>query len=254
MPTRRKVTETIEEAYKIQVLQMKRELNVDADDVNVTTDIWSSRNVGSYIGVTGQWVSKENGELKIRCLAVRSMSGSHTGENIDTYLKKVFDEYGISTKVFVILRDNASNVARAMIIGGYTTYGCFAHTEQLCLVKVYESQRATKDVVHRIRKIVAHFHRSGKATEELHRIQASLNLPKHKLIQDVETRWNSTYYMLKRFIEQRAAISLYLEDNDTSFGPLSGNDWKLAMALCTIFSTFEEVVFSTCFSFVTHIF
>ena len=35
------------------------------------------------------------------------------------------------------------------------------------LFKVYENQRATKDVVHRIRKIVAHFHRSGKATEEL---------------------------------------------------------------------------------------
>ena len=57
MPTRRKVTETIEEAYKLQVLQIKKELNVDADDVNVTTDIWSSRNVGSYIGVTGQWAS-----------------------------------------------------------------------------------------------------------------------------------------------------------------------------------------------------
>ena len=84
MPAQRKVTETIEEAYKLQVLQIKKELNVDADDFNVTTDIWSSRNVGSYIGVTRQWASKSNGELKIRCLAVRSMSGSHTGENIDT--------------------------------------------------------------------------------------------------------------------------------------------------------------------------
>ena len=84
MPTQRKVTETIEEAYKLQVLQIKKEFNVDADDVNVTTDIWSSRNVGNYIGVTGQWASKSNDELKIRCLAVWSMSGSHTGENIDT--------------------------------------------------------------------------------------------------------------------------------------------------------------------------
>ena len=33
MPTRRKLTETIEEAYKLQVLQIKKELNVDADDV-----------------------------------------------------------------------------------------------------------------------------------------------------------------------------------------------------------------------------
>lgn len=153
-----------------------------------------------------------------------------------SYLKVVFNEYGISTKVFVILRDNASNMARAMFIGRYTTYGCFAHSEQLCLAKVYENQRATRDVVHRIRNIVSHFHRSGKATEELHLIQASLNLPQHKLIQDVETRWNSTYYMLKRFIEQRPAISQYLEDQDTSFRPLNGNEWKLAMAMTTVFS------------------
>ena len=128
-----------------------------------------------------------------------------------------------------------------MIIGGYTTYSCFPHSEQLCLVKVYESLRATRDVVHRIQQIVAHFHRSGKATEELHCIQASLNLPQHKLIQGVKTRWNSTYYMIKHFIEQHPAISQYLEDNDTSLSPLNGNEWKLAMA--TIFSTFEEVRF-----------
>ena len=92
-------------------------------------------------------------------------------ESIDTYLKTVLTEYGISTKVFVILQDNASNMARAMLIGGYTTYDCFAHTEQLCLVKVYENQRATRDVVSRIHKIVAYFHRSGKAMEELRHTQ-----------------------------------------------------------------------------------
>ena len=241
MPTRRKVTETIEEAYKLQFQQIKKEFNEDADFVNVTTDIWSSRNMGSYIGVTGQWSSKATGELKIRCLAVRCMSGSHTGENIDAYLKTVFNEYGISAKVFVILRDNASNMARAMRVGGYTTYGCFAHSEQLCLTKVYENQRATNDMVHRVRKIVAHFHKSAKGTEELQKIQVSLNLPQHKLIQDVETRWNSTYYMLKRIIEQRASISQYLEDHDVSVRPLDGNDWKLAKALTTVFHTFEKV-------------
>ena len=49
--------------------------------------------------------------------------------------------------------------------------------------------------------------------------------------------------MIKRFIEQRPAISQYLEDNDTSLNPLNGNEWKLAMAMTTIFSTFEEVRF-----------
>ena len=85
--------------------------------------------------------------------------------------------------------------------------------------KVYENQRATNDMVHRVRKIVAYFHKSAKGTEELQKIQVSLNLPQHKLIQDMETRWNSTYYMLKRIIEQRASISQYLEDHNVSVRP-----------------------------------
>ena len=94
---------------------------------------------------------------------------------------------------------------------------------------------------HCVRKIVSHFHKSSKATEELRQIQTLLNLPQHKLIQDVETRWNSSYYMLKRIIEQRAAISQYLGDYKGIVAFLDGNDWKLAKALTTVFQTFEEV-------------
>lgn len=36
--------------------------------------------------------------------------------------------------------------------------------------------------------------------------QVLLELPKHKLIQDVSTRWNSTYDMFSRYIEQQPAV------------------------------------------------
>ncbi|XP_040192700.1 E3 SUMO-protein ligase ZBED1-like [Rana temporaria] len=39
-----------------------------------------------------------------------------------------------------------------------------------------------------------------------------LKLPKHKLINDVPTRWNSTYDMLERYLEQQAAIYSALTD------------------------------------------
>ena len=37
-----------------------------------------------------------------------------------------------------------------------------------------------------------------------------LNIYQHKLIQQVETRWNSVYYMLSRYIEQEEAVKLTL--------------------------------------------
>ncbi|KAI4791001.1 hypothetical protein KUCAC02_034269, partial [Chaenocephalus aceratus] len=36
--------------------------------------------------------------------------------------------------------------------------------------------------------------------------QEMLNVPKHKLIHDVPTRWNSSYDMVERYIEQQAAV------------------------------------------------
>ena len=37
-------------------------------------------------------------------------------------------------------------------------------------------------------------------------MRSQLNLPDHVLIQDVTMRWNSSYYMLERLVEQRKAI------------------------------------------------
>ena len=47
-------------------------------------------------------------------------------------------------------------------------------------------------------------------TSKLAEIQRQLSLPEHKLMQDVSTRWNSTYIMLERFYEQFEAITTTL--------------------------------------------
>lgn len=66
------------------------------------------------------------------------------------------------------------------------------------------------------RKIVIHFHHSTAPQEQLHKIQKELNLPEHKLVQDISTRWNFTFYMLSRLLEQKRYISLYLIDSHIS--------------------------------------
>lgn len=57
-----------------------------------------------------------------------------------------------------------------------------------------------------IRRAVSFFHRSTTAAHILEQKQEMLHLPKHCLIIDVSTRWNSSYNMVERYLEQNTAV------------------------------------------------
>ena len=59
------------------------------------------------------------------------------------------------------------------------------------------------------------------------------------LFQDEPTRWNSSYYMLKRLVEQRKAISAASAEADASFD-LTTVQWKLAEKVIKLLQPFEE--------------
>jgi len=65
-----------------------------------------------------------------------------------------------------------------------------------------------------------------------------LQLPTHRLVQDVPTRWHSSYLMLERLLEQRKAITLYASKNP-SCKALTAKQWSLAENLCLLLKPFE---------------
>lgn len=69
-------------------------------------------------------------------------------------------------------------------------------------------------VLGKVRSVVTFFHKSNIATELLKVKQEGLNLPTHRLIMDCKTRWNSTYSMLERFLEQSPAILATILDEN----------------------------------------
>ena len=134
-----------------------------------------------------------------------------TGNHIREKLTEMFDQWGIhdEDRIHLILRDNVTNIVKALTDASLPQFGCFAHTLQLVVHNGILSQKAVLNLLSASRKIVGHFNHSCKAYSCLRVIQQNLGLPQHRLIQDEPTRWNSSLYMLQRIIEQKVALVAY---------------------------------------------
>jgi len=70
------------------------------------------------------------------------------------------------------------------------------------------------------------------------------------LYQDEPTRWNSSYYMLKRLVEQRKAVSAANTEVNASFN-LTAAQWKLAEKLLKPFEEATEDISSAIALFIS---
>jgi len=120
---------------------------------------------------------------------------------------------------------------------------CFGHTLQLAVsagLDIYSISRLTG--VHK--KIVAHFKHSAVAMTALHERQAALNLPQLSLLQEVSTRWNSTFFMYERPAEQRWAVYAVVHDEkvtppDKRYLDLTPEQWDLLSQLLVVLKALQ---------------
>ncbi len=184
-----------------------------------TTDIWSCDVTPlSLLSLTAHWVdtlTPSSFTLQSAVLQANEFRGSHTGKSIAESIEGMLVKWNISKScVHVILRDNASNMKKAMDEMGVSSLGCFAHSLQLVVHEGLLSQRSVSDALANCRKIIGHFKTSPLATTRLEDIQRDLKMPTKRLHQDVATRWNSTFYMVESLLEQKRPISAYGADHD----------------------------------------
>ena len=134
----------------------------------------------------------------------------HTGENIAAELQRVATAWNLQDKVVCGVTDSASNMNLALRITKWSHLPCFAHTLNLIVQGAIAADDQLSSLEAKCKHIVSYFHRSVKASDRLATVQKQLNLPTHKLIQEVETRWNSTFYMFQQYLEQHNAITTTL--------------------------------------------
>ena len=228
VPCRRTVTNYIDKQYIAlrNTDTVEQELK-DVQYLGLTTDMWMSRANDGYISLTAHYITPTF-QMVHRNLQSCPFPGNHTAINIAELLGKMTDKWciDISSQVIAVTTDNAKNVTNAiteelMLI----MIPCAAHTLNLSVQRGL-AMPVLSTTLARCRKIVEHFNRSRIDNEKLKAKQKQLEIPQHNLIQEVVTRWNSTFDMISRLCEQQAAIAAVLHvKRDLHHLELSPREW-----------------------------
>ena len=141
----------------------------------------------------------------------------HTGENIVESINDILGNWKLSTEKLVLTTtDNGSNFVAGFHSHGLLRLSCFGHCLDLAISKCLAMQTVER-AIRRCSALVASFSRSWKKQRDLKEKQSQLNLPEHKLLGAVTTRWGSTYDMVQRILEQQQAISAVLLEDRKSW-------------------------------------
>ena len=237
LPSRRNLMRKLLVKYDEVKQTVKNQLNI-ASSVCLTTDIWTSRTTQGYMTVTCHFID-ELWQLKSFVLETFHLNVAHTAENIAAELTRIANEWNVSEKVVALVTDNAANAIAAARITGWKHVPCFAHTLNLIVKAALESDRDLVVLKKKCKDVVTFFHHSAKASDKLSDIQKQLQIPENKLIQDVETRWNSTFYMFQRILEQHDEITMTLCLQGKSEMCFTPNDLKLVKNALDILRPFE---------------
>ena len=114
---------------------------------------------------------------------------------------------------------------------GWKRNSCFVHTLQL-VVKEFERAPCFKSTLTKVHKIVQKIHKSCKATEML------IKLAKKKLVSNCPTRWDSTFFMISRFISIKDHVNKILEE--LGWDGLTVSQWKQLRAIENLLQPFAH--------------
>ena len=179
-----------------------------------TSDMYRSRNLYSFIGLTIHFIDQN---FKLRKLVISADyfgERKHTGENILMALDSLMEEARLDGPEItrIILLDNASNNKKAMSLsaGEFIPLWCGIHTLQLSIkdaMKVKIGQIRVREVISKCKEISKLVRRSEGNRDALKKACNQTNTEFILPVKPGATRWNSTEANLSSCLRLQPALT-----------------------------------------------
>ncbi|CAL4064803.1 unnamed protein product, partial [Meganyctiphanes norvegica] len=102
-------------------------------------------------------------------------------------------------------------------------------------------QPGVNSLLIKCKTIVTYYKKSPEAKEKYRNIQIDLGMDQHKLIQDIAIRWNSTFNMLVRMVQDKDALVLFLSNATKLDVTIRADEWTKMANLVKILGKFNEI-------------
>uniref|UniRef100_A0A3Q1FT65 BED-type domain-containing protein n=1 Tax=Acanthochromis polyacanthus TaxID=80966 RepID=A0A3Q1FT65_9TELE len=224
IPSRTHFASLLDKKYEATVDKVKSTISAIDSKVALTADIWTSVATEGYLGITCHYIGRD-WEMESICFCTMPLEDRHTAQNIAGWLEETLEKFEILPgKISAIVQDNGANiVAAARLLEekyGWPSLRCTGHTLQLVLSSALKHQIITKAV------------------------EQQMGAPEHKPIQDVRTRWNSTFQMIRCLLEQRWPVTATLSDLTVTktckqYLDLKPEQWSLIEELAQALEPFD---------------
>ncbi|CAI5498037.1 unnamed protein product [Closterium sp. Naga37s-1] len=250
--------------------------------VSYSIDMWTAPNSKAWLVVTGHWID-ESFQLCMAVLDFCELTGRHTGREMAQVVEETVVLWGLQGRCLGLTSDNASsNIAAFRRLsgegGGRGFFNsrlhlrCLSHVINLA-VQGTLSEDAICDLLKVLRDMASWIGYSPQRSAAFLGIQRSLNLqarvnkPALKLVQDSPTRWGSTHAMADRVLLLQNPITVFFASTQPliltpspmpcrTLNPdraakadkekveklrLSDEQWELLLELMTFLSPFNKV-------------
>ncbi|KAJ5350272.1 hypothetical protein N7541_007999 [Penicillium brevicompactum] len=263
LPSAKTLRRRLRDAVNCQQELQLQDLPEDAK-VSLALDCWTSPFQQAFMAITVYFIDKD-WNYREMLLGFEPLHGPHTGNNLSDVLHRLLEERKLLDRIFSVTTDNATNndtmiralQERLLSIGAISSresivrVPCMAHVIQLCLKQLLGHIRAAPknkevrafwsdtqahglkdsinygDVAHtltKIRSFAIFVNASPQRRDAFLCLQSGGTrlFPLH----DVQTRWNSTFLMLRRARRLRNVIDKYCCDHEYSQLKVTDVEWR----------------------------